>query len=304
MNAHRNSRLVALAVAAAACLALAAGCSDDSGSGTDSGGAQDGGAPDTRGPDLQPADQMRPDAPRPVTCAAGSKTGKTGSTNGLKTPVGVKYNVRVPSSYSPTVGSPLLMVYAAAGGTADNMEPYTRLTAPANAQGYIVVYVDHVSPRSTGGVDDIARIPSLVADSWCVDTHRVYFTGHSDGGSVIYIMLARDSVSYHPAAIAPSAAGLSKQSFSAIPCLKYVLPVMVLHSKNDQLFPGFGRDARDWWVNCYGCTSTGVTQADGCVAYPGCKGWSEVQYCEGSLGHSSWLGMNTSMLAFFKRFSR
>ena len=79
---------------------------------------------------------------------------------------------------------------------------------------------------------------------------------------------------------------------------------MVLHSKNDTLFLGYGRDARDWWVGCKGCSTSAKTMADGCLAYTGCKDSTEVQYCESGGSHGTWPKVNGSILAFFGRFRR
>ena len=286
-------------------LLLVCACSDDDLTpGPDAGG--DGPAGDAVTPDKLVADRAAPDAPAAATCKAGSRDGAKGSTNGLSTSGGVEFNLRTPTGYAATRGAPLIVVYAAAGGTKDNMETFTKLTTPATATGYIIAYVNHVSPVNATMVTDIAGIPAQIAKRWCVDPRRVYLTGHSDGGSVIYVMLARKAMTLLPAAIAPSAAGLSSQSLAGVACLTPQLPVMVIHSKNDGLFPGYGAQAKQWWIKCNGCgSSPGTALSDGCLPYAGCKGDAEVQYCETAGSHGSWAGqLNSSMLAFFKRFQR
>lgn len=294
-----ENRTLALALV----LALAA-CSDDTTPGADA-AVPDSAAADSAVIDLAAPDAATPDAPAiPAGCAAGAKDGPQGKSDGLTTAGARLFNLRTPASYDPTRAHPLLVVYAAAGGTPANMEPFTGLTPDATAAGYIVAYVDHVSPNNSSGVTDIAQVPDVIAKRWCVDRARVYLTGHSDGGSVIYVMLARKAMNTLPAAIAPSAAGLSSKTFASVPCLSPAMPAMVLHSKNDGLFPGFGAHARDWWVKCNGCSATGQQQADGCLAYPGCSAGAQAQYCETAGSHGSWPKLNSSMLAFFKRFSR
>lgn len=255
--------------------------------------------------DMAAPDSTLPDAPSQATCKAGDKAGPKGATNGETTTAGVKYNVRTPDNYDPKKGHPLIVVYAAAGGTADNMEPFTGLTPYAKAGGYVIAYVNHVSPNASSYVDDIATVPTLVAKRWCIDTSRVYLTGHSDGATVIYVMMARGKWAIVPAAIAPSAAGMNTSSFTQVPCFKRPLPVIVLHSTGDTLFPAatFGRAARDWWVKCNKCsTAAGKPLADGCLPYGGCSATVEVQYCEGAAAHGYWPQLNKSMMAFFGRF--
>jgi len=83
------------------------------------------------------------------------------------------------------------------------------------------------------------------------------------------------------------------------------MPVMVMHSKDDTLFPvseGFGEAVAAWWAACDGCDSTpGEPMEDGCVAYEGCTDGSEVLYCEGSGPHPTWPGVNGTMIGFFGR---
>ena len=104
---------------------------------------------------------------------------------------------------------------------------------------------------------------------------------------------------------AATAAGLSAQALATVKCLSPAIPAMVIHSKNDGLFKGYGPQARDWWVKCNGCGATGKAGADGCLEYPGCTGGAGVQFCETSVGHGTWVaGLNASILTFFSRFAR
>ncbi len=288
------------------CLCFWLACSDDGDpTPADAGAADLAVVKDGSGPDAAPPDLPSPDAPGPYACKAGAKAGKVGKSDGELTQGSVKYNVRVPTGYSSTAGSPLIVVYAAAGGNPQNMEQFTGLTADAGARGYIVAYVDHVSPNNLSGVQDIAQVPAEISKKWCVDPAHVYLTGHSNGGSVIYLMLARGNwSSLYPAAIAPSAAGLSKQTFASFTCPKTSPPVMVLHSKNDGLFPGYGRDARDWWVGCKACSKTAKTAKSGCLAYTGCSDGSEVHYCETSGSHGQWPKLNKELLDFFAMYRK
>lgn len=291
---------------AALVVAALPGCSDDDVV-QDAGGGADAAVDAPAGGDGPPSDALvvdavgLPDLPPASTCAPGTRTGKAGATNDLSTTAGVLYNVRAPSSYDPTRGHPLLVVYAAAGGNRNNMETFTKLTASANPRGYIVAYVDHVSPASASAVDGIGQVPTLVAKTWCVDPARVYMTGHSDGGSVIYLLLARNTWGIRPAAIAPSAAGVSGNTVKQISCLEKPLPTMVIHSKNDSLFPGFGAQVKDWWYGCNGCSAWSTVS--GCKVASGCKDGAEVQYCETSGSHGQWPGLNSQMMAFFQRFA-
>ncbi len=237
----------------------------------------------------------------PFTCDVGTRDGPAGNTDGQASSDGITYSVRTPADYDPTVGCPLIMVYAPAGGTEVITESFTGLTPDAIAGGFIIAYADHLSPNPQQNIERLALIPGEIAGRWCVDTERIYVTGHSDGGSTATIVaMNEDMMEYRPAAIAPSAAGVSEEYFTGFGACPPTIPVMILHSSNDGLFTGFGLDARDYWVDCNGCDTTPEqTLSDGCLQYTGCDDDVEVLYCEGTGSHGSWPPLNDSMIDFF-----
>jgi polyhydroxybutyrate depolymerase len=232
------------------------------------------------------------------------KDGPPEGASGERGPAGLDYDVRIPAGYDATVGHPLLVVYSPAGVTQPlQTEQFTGLTPSAGARGYIVAYVNHTVP-DTARFADAGRIPELVAARWCVDSARVYLTGHSDGGTVASVVVLDQLSSLPPAAIAPSAAGVPAGYLAQSGCPP-TTPVMVLHSKNDGLFtpPEFGSGAADWWASCATCGAAGAPLANGCVSYEGCGDGVDVQYCEGFGSHGQWPPMNDAMLDFFERFT-
>jgi polyhydroxybutyrate depolymerase len=164
----------------------------------------------------------------------------------------------------------------------------------------MVAYVNHVSPADEQGIGQAALVIEQIAAKWCVDPARVFLTGHSDGGSMATLIAINGNSNPTPAAIAPSAAGASGSTLASIGCPP-ALPVMVLHSANDGLFPppDFGLGAANWWAGCNGCGGQGPTMPDGCVGYDGCPAGGEVEYCEGTQPHAYWPAKNEEMLDFF-----
>ena len=209
------------------------------------------------------------DADVPFVCDVGARDGPVGNTDGLSASSGITYSVRTPTDYDSTVGYPLIMVYAPAGGTEATTESFMGLTPDAIAAGFIIAYADHHSPSSLDAIERLALIPEEIADRWCVDTARIYATGHSDGGSTTTVVaMYEDMMEYRPAAIAPSAAGVDAAYFTGFGSCPPAIPVMIMHSSNDTLFPGHGLDARDYWVDCNGCDTTPAqTLPDGCAIY-------------------------------------
>ena len=233
-------------------------------------------------------------------CAPGTRPGPAGITDNEATREGIKYNVRTPSNYAPGLAHPLLMVYAPAKRSRMSSERFTDLTLDATAAGFVVAYADN-RPLSPTAIVELATIPGLVAKTWCIDESRIFLTGHSDGGSVSMGMAFIADTKHIPMAIAPSAAGITKQDLLEYECPDPI-SVMVLHSANDRLFPDYGVGAAQWWAQCNGCDLNRKKSMDnGCNAYIGCTDDVQTWYCEGDLSHSKWPGMNSTILEFFAR---
>ncbi|CUQ67837.1 alpha/beta hydrolase family esterase [Candidatus Nitrospira inopinata] len=233
-----------------------------------------------------------------VGCEAGARPGPIGASDGHLSVSGLRYHVRTPSNYNPTVAHPLLMVSAAAGQTGQAMERFTGLTPAATKAGMIVAYVDH-QPLNIPTIEKLATVPGEIARTWCIDERRVYITGHSDGGTAALALAVLDQTKQVPAAIAPSAAGWTSKDLEAYHC-PAPLPVMIFHGKNDRLFPGWGRQTAAWWASCNHCNTTKTTVIEaGCVAYQHCDANGPTLYCEGSGGHRDWPGQNHLMIKFF-----
>lgn len=235
-----------------------------------------------------------------ATCEAGKKAGAAGATDGLTSGEGVRYNVRAPGNYDPTFAHALLMVYPAGGRSAGANESLTHLTSEATRNGFVVAYPAHQS-MSIETVHKLAKLPVEIADRWCVDLRRVYATGHSDGGTVSTAIALLDETKGTLAGIAPSAAGFSRRDFETFKCPSAPLPVMVMHTKYDRLFPGWGADAAKWWAACNGCDMTKPPQPSGkgCAAYQSCAAGGATRYCEGEGSHGDWPGLEAEIVRFF-----
>lgn len=249
-------------------------------------------------PDPEMGETSYPSDTTQVRCEPGTRIGSAGITNNESTREGIKYNVRTPSNYAPTIAHPLLMVYAPAKRSRMSIERFTNFTLEATTAGFVVAYADN-RPLSPSAIVELSTIPGLIAQKWCIDEERIFLTGHSDGGSVSMGMAFMAGTKDIPAAIAPSAAGLTKRDLSERGCPNPI-PVMVMHSAKDRLFPGYGAGTIQWWADCNGCDLEATeTMDNGCVAYSGCANGVQTWYCEGDLSHSKWPGMNADILEFF-----
>ena len=235
----------------------------------------------------------------PMLCHAADRPGAGGS---LETSGGVPFQVRAPRNYDGRFGHPLIVVFAPAGFGRLQSERFANLSGPATHAGFLVAYSDH-RKLAMGTFRQLGEIPMQVARRWCVDEHRVYLAGHSDGGTTAAAVTFLMTSSIPPAAIAVSGAGIREQDLAANPCAPPV-SVMVLHSRNDKLFPppDFGREAAQWWAACNRCEpAPATTSTDGCLVFRGCWAGVTTRYCETALAHEDWPPYGAQILAFFTR---
>lgn len=231
-------------------------------------------------------------------CPAGSRSGLAGAIDGKISTNGIRYMVRTPSNYDATFTHPLLMVYAPAGQSRWASERFVGLTTAATGVGFVVVYADH-RQLNIPAIEQLGTIPGLVAKEWCIDEKRVFVTGHSDGGTASLALAVLDKTKKIPAAIAPSAAGWTGKDLESFQC-RDPLPVMIMHSKNDSLFPAWGAQTSAWWAGCNHCDVTKTKPVeDGCRLYQGCALGGATLYCEGTGSHRDWPNLNRVMLEFF-----
>lgn len=230
-------------------------------------------------------------------CEAGTQAGQTGVSNGETAGDGVRFHVRTPSNYDPTFAHPLLMVYAPAGQSGLASERTTGLTTAATGAGFVVVYADH-RPLGIPSIEQLGTIPGVVAKKWCIDEKRVSVTGHSDGGTVALALAVLDRTKQVPAAIAPSAAGWAGKDLEAYQC-RAPLPVMIMHNRQDTMFPGWGAQTAVWWAGCNRCDLAKKQSLEGgCTAYQQCAAGGATLYCEGSGGHRDWPNFNRVLIEF------
>ncbi|MEE9397326.1 MAG: hypothetical protein V3V31_09970 [Methylococcales bacterium] len=190
------------------------------------------------------------------------------------------------------------MVYPPAKKNHFDTEKFTDLTRQATTAGFVVSYADHRA-FSPAELIELSTIPGLVAKNWCIDQKRVFFTGHSDGGTVSMALAFMGGTKHIPAATAPSAAGIRGADLAGRKC-PAPIPVMVMHSTNDTLFPGYGMETNLWWASCNQCDLNSTETLDnGCISYNGCANDVQVLYCEGNGSHAEWPGVNDATIDFF-----
>ncbi|MCY4363501.1 MAG: poly(3-hydroxybutyrate) depolymerase [Gammaproteobacteria bacterium] len=246
--------------------------------------------------------------PEKVThaCAPGARIGATGKTDELLTERGLRYFVRTPLNYDNRIAHPLMMVFSPGDRSGLGTEWFTGLTTEGTRQGFVVVYADN-RPRQIPALNrplakewilELGTIPALVATQWCIDLDRVFLTGHSNGGTISTALALLEESPLSPAAIAPSAAGFRGEDLNSFAC-PAPLPVLVMHSRNDKVFPGYGAETMQWWKQCNQCPERVRSLGDNCISYLGCAENVSTVYCEGERRHTVWPERNNRIISLF-----
>lgn len=233
-----------------------------------------------------------------TACNAPAKLGVAGSTDDEETTTGASYNLRTPANYNKHYAHPLIVVFAPAGTSASKSERHVHLTKEATEAGYIIAFANNLR-MSVKAIEKLGQIPQDVQKKWCVDPERIFYTGHSDGGTITNALTFLPSIKDKPTAIAPSAAGMDAESLKQYAC-PTPLPVMVFHNTEDSHFKDFGKQTADWWAQCNQCSSeTGKVDSNGCQTYQNCPSATPTIYCEGPGSHSVWPNKNHALISFF-----
>ena len=246
--------------------------------------------------------------PQKVThaCAPDTRAGAAGKTDELLTERGIRYSVRTPLNYDNRIAHPLMMVFSPGDRSGLGTEWFIGLTTEGTRQGFVVVYADN-RPRKLPALNrplakewilELGTIPALVATQWCIDLDRVFLTGHSNGGTISTALALLEESPLSPAAIAPSAAGFRGEDLKPFAC-PAPLPVLVMHSKNDKVFPGYGAETMQWWKQCNQCSDNVRTLRAGCTSFLECENDVSTIYCEGERRHTVWPERNNRIISFF-----
>lgn len=151
----------------------------------------------------------------------GTQGGAVGGAQSVNITVGGaqrSYLVHVPASLSARPG--VVMVLHGGRGTGEGIMETARMNAVADQNGFLAVYPEATgegarwnsgTAASAGGPDDIAYLRAVIADlaqRYGADPGRVFATGISSGGSMLYALACQAPGMIR--AIAPVAANMSE----------------------------------------------------------------------------------------------
>ncbi len=222
------------------------------------------------------------------------------------------YKVYVPNSYHPDVGGwPVVLNFHGGFGNAEAAERQTQMSVTAEENGFVLVYPEAViggesdsgknyqhwngGPRIDSGkapdVDDVSFISALLDDlkkKYNIDLDRVYATGISNGGTMVYRLACQ--LSDEIAAVAVVEA--NQLEIDCNP--NRAVSIMHVHGMEDKFFPysgGVSEEISDNlqpveetvldWAERNGCSIEPVeySEVNGCTTYGGCERGVEVVLC-------------------------
>lgn len=226
------------------------------------------------------------------------RSGQVANHEPLRSKHNIRFNVTTPTNYRSDFAHPLLVVWAPSGFNEKLSERFTGLTGAATRQGYIVVYVASV-PLGMKALGELATIPAEVMARWCIAADKVYYTGHSDGGTVSNALAVMAERRTTPAAIAPSAMGMKGKDMSTYECPDPT-NVMLMHNQGDNHFPGYGSEVAAWWAKCNQCGEPSVSETHpDCVEYQACADGVRTVFCQAEGNHAHWPGFRHDVMGFF-----
>ncbi|HVH42563.1 MAG TPA: PHB depolymerase family esterase [Labilithrix sp.] len=229
--------------------------------------------------------------------------------------------VHVPDDYEPEVGSMLVLNFHGFTSDAAQQAVLSRMNDASDRRNFIAVYPQGIARSWNAGsccgqawidaVDDVAFVRDLLdrlESSWCIDEHRVFATGMSNGGFMSHHLAC--NLPDRIAAIAPVAGVHGFPSDSCQP--KRSIPVLEFHGTWDPLvpygggvpllsldiplpisFPPVAKTVTDWKSRnaCKGTPKLLFKSSDTqCAGWTSCADDADVILCTTARGGHTWPG--------------
>jgi polyhydroxybutyrate depolymerase len=221
-------------------------------------------------------------------------------------------HVHVPNGYDPTKALPVVLNFHGYTSNGAEQNLLARMNDKADAVTFIAVHPEGtgVTPSWNAGAccgdaaanatDDVGFVGKIIDElesKLCVDAHRIFATGMSNGGFLSHRLACE--LSTRIAAVAPVAGLL------AIPTCNPARPMSVFqfHGTLDPLVPYDGNPSMGFpsvlqtmsgWAARSGCAvtprETSKTGDVTCTTYDGCQGGAEVNLCTVTGGGHTWPG--------------
>jgi polyhydroxybutyrate depolymerase len=158
------------------------------------------------------------------------------------------YRIHVPGNYNDTHALGVVLAFHGYGGSATGMEAGSGFSTLADRQDFLAIYPQGLPDKQTNkpfwaeigpidfGVDDVLFVSDILNDvqqKYCVDAHRIYATGFSNGGGVTNLLACR--LAGRIAAFAPLSANAYAIPGGCHPGRP--VPLLNMHGTADPLLP-------------------------------------------------------------------
>jgi polyhydroxybutyrate depolymerase len=220
------------------------------------------------------------------------------------------FNVHVPVKYDRTLATPLVLNFHGYSSNGAEENILALMSQKSDKEGFIAVHPEGVAnswnagaccgTASQSGVDDVGFVKAMLdmlEQKLCIDTHRVFVTGMSNGGFMSNRLGCE--LADRIAAIAPVAGVLGMPTCTP----SRPMPVIHFHGTADNLVPYTGNATQGFpdvpadfeaWALRDGCSATAVEtyrKADShCSSYASCNGGASVTLCTVDGGGHTWPG--------------
>jgi poly(3-hydroxybutyrate) depolymerase len=258
--------------------------------------------------------------PPPLGTMIGAASRGTGADYSYSIDVGGTprtYVLHLPAGYDPNHPYPVVFLFHGTGGSGA-MFDYTRVEQSAPPGSAIFVLPDGLNYNAPSGnlpgwqtfnADDrdlrfFDALWEQLQASYCVDTKRVFASGHSIGGFMSnYLASQRGNV---VRAAAPLAGGGLYPSYTRSHPQVGEAAVIILHGTADTDVPYMsGVNALNYFLGVNHCALASVpTDHPPCLAYQGCDAGFPVQMCtyEGVAHNLDWAQVGPIVWSFFASF--
>ncbi|HEV2654186.1 MAG TPA: PHB depolymerase family esterase, partial [Ktedonobacteraceae bacterium] len=189
------------------------------------------------------------------------------------------YRLHIPISYRENRFQALILVFHGAGGNAIGIENGTKFSPFANQHDIVVAYPQGLPDGAGGGpfwasdgpmdygIDDVHYVSTLLddlQDKLCIDAHRIFVTGFSNGGGMSGLLACR--LAGRLAAAAPVSGNFYALPGGCQPARPF--PILDVHGSADPVLPYQGYQDPAWSLPPIPQWLQGWAARDGCRSGP------------------------------------
>jgi polyhydroxybutyrate depolymerase len=221
----------------------------------------------------------------------------------------------IPAGYDGTKRLPLVFDVHGYTSWADEQLTRSKWDKMADKEGFVLIDPEGVNKSWNAGSccgsntqDDVGFFRAMVekaSSELCIDSKRVYVSGHSNGGAMTYRLGCEAADIF--AAIAPVCGWMTISNCSPT----RPVPVLAIRGLNDTTvtISTADGDINEWLSNDQ-CSKTPVTTSGVCKTYTACAAGTQLSDCRPRGNHDFFYGNNPdnylvpdNAWPFFKQFS-